>query len=280
MTQHQLHVGQRKSRILGHPVSRGMPQRVQRRIHCPGPRRPARTSGAPRDSPAAGTAYAASTTKAARTGRASEPMMFLFCWLPWDVIVLLVRPAAGSLCGGRCVSRSGRWAITRCTRCSSGAGAASGTDATLHSLRHTAAYRMAEDPALPLTDVQLVLGHALLTTAQLCLTPRKEDVIRRILAHHDEQVRQARQRAQPVRRRATGPRAWMCCSGTSRGKRRRCRGAATAVGVAVGLPGSADPCSRRGQRRPVSRHLAGPRPGSRAAEWPAARQRRRAGGVP
>ena len=33
-----------------------------------------------------------------------------------------------------------------------------GTAATLHSLRHTAAYRMAEDPALPLTDVQLVLG--------------------------------------------------------------------------------------------------------------------------
>src|SRR6266516_3927557 len=31
-----------------------------------------------------------------------------------------------------------------------------GTAATLHSLRHTAAYRMAEDPALPLTDVQLV----------------------------------------------------------------------------------------------------------------------------
>jgi site-specific recombinase XerD len=78
------------------------------------------------------------------------------------------------------------------------AGAAAGTDATLHSLRHTAAYRMAEDPALPLTDVQLVLGHALLTTTQLYLTPRKEDVIRRILAHHGEQVRQARQRAQPA----------------------------------------------------------------------------------
>jgi integrase len=42
--------------------------------------------------------------------------------------------------------------------------------ATLHSLRHTAAYRMAEDPALPLTDVQLVLGHALLSTTQIYLT--------------------------------------------------------------------------------------------------------------
>jgi integrase len=78
------------------------------------------------------------------------------------------------------------------------AGAAAGTDATLHSLRHTAAYRMAEDPALPLTDVQLVLGHALLTTTQLYLTPRKEDVVRRILAHHAEQAGQARQRARPA----------------------------------------------------------------------------------
>ena len=49
-------------------------------------------------------------------------------------------------------------------------GRAGGT-ATLHALRHTAAYRMAEDPALPLTDVQCVLGHALLTTTQIYLTP-------------------------------------------------------------------------------------------------------------
>jgi site-specific recombinase XerD len=73
-----------------------------------------------------------------------------------------------------------------------------GTAATLHSLRHTAAYRMAEDPALPLTDVQLVLGHAQLTTPQIYLTPRKEDVIRRILAHHAEQARQAAARARPA----------------------------------------------------------------------------------
>jgi site-specific recombinase XerD len=73
-----------------------------------------------------------------------------------------------------------------------------GTAATLHSLRHTAAYRMAEDPALPLTDVQFVLGHAQLTTTQIYLTPRKEEVIRRVLAHHAEQVRQAGQRARPA----------------------------------------------------------------------------------
>ncbi|HUH71716.1 MAG TPA: tyrosine-type recombinase/integrase [Mycobacterium sp.] len=76
-------------------------------------------------------------------------------------------------------------------------GRAGGT-ATLHALRHTAAYRMAEDPALPLTDVQLVLGHALLTTTQIYLTPRKEEVIRRVLAHHAEQTRQATERARPA----------------------------------------------------------------------------------
>lgn len=72
-----------------------------------------------------------------------------------------------------------------------------GSAATLHALRHTAAYRMAEDPALPLTDVQTVLGHAHLATTQIYLTPRAEDVIRRVLAHHSQQVRQARQRTQP-----------------------------------------------------------------------------------
>jgi integrase len=69
------------------------------------------------------------------------------------------------------------------------ANAGAGTTATLHALRHTAAYRMAEDPTLPLTDVQFVLGHANLTTTQIYITPRKEDVVRRVLAHHAEQVR-------------------------------------------------------------------------------------------
>ena len=73
-----------------------------------------------------------------------------------------------------------------------------GSAATLHALRHTAAYRMAEDPSLPLTDVQAVLGHARLTTTQIYTTPRKEDVIRRVLAHHAEQVRQAAGRKTPV----------------------------------------------------------------------------------
>jgi site-specific recombinase XerD len=74
-----------------------------------------------------------------------------------------------------------------------------GSAVTLHALRHTAAYRMAEDPALPLTDVQLVLGHAQLSTTQVYLTPRTDDVIRRVLAHH------AGQAAAAARRQAAPP---------------------------------------------------------------------------
>jgi len=64
------------------------------------------------------------------------------------------------------------------------AGAAAGSTATLHSLRHTAAYRMARDPAMPLTDVQWVLGHAHLSTTQIYLTAPEEDVIAAVVAHH------------------------------------------------------------------------------------------------
>jgi site-specific recombinase XerD len=73
-----------------------------------------------------------------------------------------------------------------------------GTRATLHALRHTAAYRMAEDPTLPLTDVQQVLGHANLSTTQIYLTPRAEDVIRRVLAHHAQTSQQAQERVVPA----------------------------------------------------------------------------------
>ncbi len=76
------------------------------------------------------------------------------------------------------------------------AGAALGADWTLHDLRHTAAYRMAEDPALPLTDVQFVLGHAQLTTTQVYLTPRPEAVIRRVLDHQARQPERARREAE------------------------------------------------------------------------------------
>jgi site-specific recombinase XerC len=64
------------------------------------------------------------------------------------------------------------------------AGEALGANWTLHDLRHTAAYRMARDPLLPLTDVQWVLGHAQLSTTQIYLTPMPGDVISAVLAHH------------------------------------------------------------------------------------------------
>lgn len=59
---------------------------------------------------------------------------------------------------------------------------------TLHDLRHTAAYRMARDPLMPLTDVQWVLGHAHLSTTQLYVTPLPADVIADVLAHYRRRV--------------------------------------------------------------------------------------------
>lgn len=59
-----------------------------------------------------------------------------------------------------------------------------GTGWTLHDLRHTAAQRMVDDPQLSLTDVQWVLGHAHLTTTQIYLRPRPDDVVAKVLEHH------------------------------------------------------------------------------------------------
>lgn len=63
-----------------------------------------------------------------------------------------------------------------------------GTQWTLHDLRHTAAMRMIDDPGLALTDVQWVLGHAHLTTTELYLRPRENDVVTRVLAHHRDRT--------------------------------------------------------------------------------------------
>ena len=60
-----------------------------------------------------------------------------------------------------------------------------GTTWTLHDLRHTAARRMIADPKLSLVDVQWVLGHAHLTTTEVYLRPTDDEVIARVLAHHD-----------------------------------------------------------------------------------------------
>jgi len=82
------------------------------------------------------------------------------------------------------------------------ANAALGSNWSLHDLRHTAAYRMARDPQMPLTDVQWVMGHAHLSTTQRYLNPVTEDVIAGLLAFH------ARQRDRdPAAPRAAGYRA-------------------------------------------------------------------------
>lgn len=59
-----------------------------------------------------------------------------------------------------------------------------GSNWSLHDLRHTAAYRLARDPDMPITDVQWVLGHASLTTTQIYTTPTPADVIDAVMAHH------------------------------------------------------------------------------------------------
>ncbi|MFN2497141.1 MAG: tyrosine-type recombinase/integrase [Pseudonocardiaceae bacterium] len=64
------------------------------------------------------------------------------------------------------------------------ANAALGSNWSLHDLRHTAAYRMARDPQMPLTDVQWVMGHAHLSTTQRYLNPVTEEVIAGVLAFH------------------------------------------------------------------------------------------------
>ncbi|MGW3422452.1 tyrosine-type recombinase/integrase [Streptomyces phaeochromogenes] len=62
-----------------------------------------------------------------------------------------------------------------------------GANWTLHDLRHTAAYRMARDPQLPLTDVQWVLGHRQLSSTQVYLNPDEGEVLESVLAHHARQ---------------------------------------------------------------------------------------------
>ena len=85
------------------------------------------------------------------------------------------------------------------------ANAALGSNWSLHDLRHSAAYRLARDPAMPLTDVQWVLGHAHLSTTQQYLNPLTEDVIASVLAFHGRHRNPDLVRRRPLR--VTGPKA-------------------------------------------------------------------------
>lgn len=68
------------------------------------------------------------------------------------------------------------------------ANAAAGTGWPLHALRHSAAYRLARDPEVPISDVQWILAHRSLATTQVYVAPTAEDVIKSTLAHHRRQA--------------------------------------------------------------------------------------------
>lgn len=59
-----------------------------------------------------------------------------------------------------------------------------GTGYTLHQLRHTAGYRMAQDPQVPLLHVQWIFGHASLQTTELYVRARPEEVFARAAEHY------------------------------------------------------------------------------------------------
>jgi hypothetical protein len=63
------------------------------------------------------------------------------------------------------------------------ANAAMGANYSLHDLRHTAALRMAADPAFALVDVQAILRHAKITTTQAYLVPRLDDLVAKVAGH-------------------------------------------------------------------------------------------------
>lgn len=64
-----------------------------------------------------------------------------------------------------------------------------GTNWTMHDLRHTSALRMIRSKKLSLRDVQVILGHAHVTTTQIYLVEDVQEVLRRVqdyLAQRDE----------------------------------------------------------------------------------------------
>ncbi|MEV0650116.1 tyrosine-type recombinase/integrase [Phytomonospora sp. NPDC050363] len=59
-----------------------------------------------------------------------------------------------------------------------------GTNWTLHDFRHTAAQRMARDPALTLVEVQTILRHAHITTTALYTVVGLEDLVDKLAEHY------------------------------------------------------------------------------------------------
>lgn len=59
-----------------------------------------------------------------------------------------------------------------------------GTNWTMHDLRHTCAIRMLRDGRLSLRDVQTILGHIHLSSTQIYLEQREEELFARVRDFH------------------------------------------------------------------------------------------------
>jgi hypothetical protein len=57
---------------------------------------------------------------------------------------------------------------------------------------------MSRDPALPLADVQWILGHAHLTTTQIYMNPSVDEAVAALRAHHARQARAGNDPAPPA----------------------------------------------------------------------------------
>ena len=64
------------------------------------------------------------------------------------------------------------------------ANGALGTNWTLHDLRHTTAARLAADPQVTLVEIQTIMRHAQLSTTQLYMTPRLDDLLGKLAEHY------------------------------------------------------------------------------------------------
>ncbi|MDJ0363421.1 tyrosine-type recombinase/integrase [Rhodococcus sp. H29-C3] len=72
------------------------------------------------------------------------------------------------------------WALRRVMQ---RANAELGTNWTFHDIRHTAATRMSKDPNLSLVEVQTVMRHRHLTTTEIYMLPRMEDLLDKMQEH-------------------------------------------------------------------------------------------------
>lgn len=74
-----------------------------------------------------------------------------------------------------------------------------GTNWTMHDLRHTASLRMSRDENLSLKDVQVILGHAhLSTTADVYTVEDEAQVVRRVQQHLADREQRVQQPPPPI----------------------------------------------------------------------------------